>query len=241
MNDDPEGHAIFDQFNNKNALLIVERDDGYIEASPDPPYQLLTFDKRREYVKKVMKQVEGDVLCIGCGAGTYSIYLQKKGFKVLSIESSKLSIKVCKARGAKNVKLIRELRECVSFKTKFNTILALDNRFGLFRSKKGAKALFKMFYKLTYPDSMIIVESFNPYKTKDKFHLDYHKFNTDRGRMGGQIRMKLRYQRYTSKWFDYLFVSPEEMRDIVSDTGWKIRNTVKSKGPHCVYIMCKSK
>ena len=240
MNDDPEGHAILDQFNGKNAMLVVERDDGYMEASPDPYYQLLTFNKRPEYIRQAIKHINGRVLCLGCGAGTYPIYLQKNGLNVVGTESSKLSIRVCKVRGANNVRLIKELMDCRKLKDKFDTILALDNRFGLFRSKYKAKELFKMFYKLTFSDAVMIVESTNPYKTKNQFHLQYQKYNVERGRMQGQIRMKLHYQKYTSKWFDYLFVSPKEMYDIVSDTGWKVQTTIMSNGPQCIYKIFKS-
>ena len=129
--------------------------------------------------------------------------------------------------------------DCRKLKDKSDTILALDNRFGLFRSKYKAKALFKMFYKLTFSDAVMTVESTNPYKTMNKFHLRYQKYNVERGRMQVQIRMKLHYQKYASKWFDYLFLSPKEMYDIVSDTGWKVQTTIMSNGSQ-IYKICKS-
>jgi hypothetical protein len=44
----------------------------------------------------------------------------------------------------------------------------------------------------------------------------------ERGRMAGQIRMRVRYLVHRSDWFDYLMVSRDEMRSIVEGTGWRV-------------------
>ena len=48
----------------------------------------------------------------------------------------------------------------------------------------------------------IIAESNDPYRTKIKEHLDYHKLNENRGRMPGQLRIRARY----TPRFDYAMV-----------------------------------
>jgi hypothetical protein len=40
--------------------------------------------------------------------------------------------------------------------------------------------------------------------------------------MAGQARLRVRYGKIKSPWFDYLMVSPDEMADIVIGTGWYI-------------------
>jgi hypothetical protein len=47
--------------------------------------------------------------------------------------------------------------------------------------------------------------------------------NKRRGRMSGQVRIRIRYEKYKGRWFEYLMVSKEEMTQILSNTGWKIK------------------
>jgi hypothetical protein len=42
--------------------------------------------------------------------------------------------------------------------------------------------------------------------------------------MSGQIRMRARYKRFATPWFDYLMVSPQELETIVNGTGWRVTN-----------------
>ena len=57
--------------------------------------------------------------------------------------------------------------------------------------------------------------SFDPYGTKDPHDLAYHERNRRRGRLGGQIRLRVRYKAYATPWVDYLMVSFDEMEEIV--------------------------
>ncbi len=40
--------------------------------------------------------------------------------------------------------------------------------------------------------------------------------------MPGQARLRYRYLHYATPWFDYLFVSQDEMAAMLADTGWII-------------------
>ena len=78
---------------------------------------------------------------------------------------------------------------------------------------------------------MIIAETRDPYKTDNPAHLRYHERNRRRGRMGGQIRMRHRFRQYVGKWFDYLFVSKEEMKEILEGTGWTAEIFIEPEEP----------
>lgn len=41
--------------------------------------------------------------------------------------------------------------------------------------------------------------------------------------------MRVRYRKVVGEWFDYLFVSPDEMSAIVDDTDWKITDFLTSE------------
>jgi hypothetical protein len=58
--------------------------------------------------------------------------------------------------------------------------------------------------------------------------------------MSGQVRIRIRYLRYASPWFDYLLVSKPEMIGILRGTGWKVKRFIASKkGPAYVAIIEK--
>ena len=102
------------------------------------------------------------------------------------------------------------------------------NNFGLFGNFKQAKALLKVFNKITQPNALIISENADPYRTNDPAHLLYHKLNKKRGRMPGQIRIRIRFRKCIGDWFDYLLVSKSELTNILKGTGWKIKRIIDS-------------
>jgi hypothetical protein len=58
--------------------------------------------------------------------------------------------------------------------------------------------------------------------------------------MGGQLRLRIRYQQFRGNWFDYLFASTAEVRSIVEKSGWTVSDIVESLGPGYVAILKKS-
>ncbi|KPV63337.1 MAG: tellurite resistance protein TehB [Candidatus Bathyarchaeota archaeon BA1] len=185
-----------------------------------------------------MEFVKGRVLDVGCGVGRHSLYLQKKGFDVLGIDNSPLAIKVCKLRGLNKAEVVSI--EDVNFKpNSFDTIIMMGNNFGLFGSFKKARMLLKRFHKMTSENALIIAETRDPYKTDNPAHLEYHEFNKKRGRMSGQLRIRVRFEKYATKWFDYLIVSKEEMEEILKGTGWKVKEFIDSKESQYIAIIEK--
>jgi hypothetical protein len=104
----------------------------------------------------------------------------------------------------------------------------IGNNFGLFGSHNRARWLLRKLYNMTTPYAQIIAESTNPYDTTEPEHFEYHRYNRRRGRMSGQLRLRVRYKTYKTPWFDYLLVSADEMRDIVSGTGWIVARIIKA-------------
>jgi len=94
-------------------------------------------------------------------------------------------------------------------------------------------------HRITSPDALIIAESNDPYKTDDRAHFDYQKFNRKRGRMSGQIRIRVRFKKYMGEWFDYLLVSKKEMKKILNGTGWKIKKFIDSKNSMYIAVIQK--
>ncbi len=219
---------------------IVERDDGYIETDGGPAAYFMEYRKWPPEERKAMRYARGRVLDIGCGAGRHSLYLQRKGLDVTGIDNSPLATKVCKQRGLKHagVMSISQISPGLGV---FDTILMLGNNFGLFGSYQGAKRLLKKLYGITSENARIITTSNDVYKTDIPVHLKYHEMNRKRGRMAGQLRLRVRYQEYATPWFDYLMVSPEEMEDILDGTGWQISRLIDSDNSCYIAVIDKRK
>ena len=83
---------------------------------------------------------------------------------------------------------------------------------------------------MTSPQGRIIVQSLDPYDTDNPDHLAYHKYNRARGKMAGQLRIRVRYKKYVSDFFEYLLVSKDEMQQLLKGTGWEVKRFIDSKG-----------
>jgi dipeptidyl aminopeptidase/acylaminoacyl peptidase len=81
---------------------------------------------------------------------------------------------------------------------------------------------------MTSEEGRIIAASNDPYKTDNPDHLAYHAANRARGRISGQMRIRVRYKRYASPWFDWLLVSKKEMESILEGTGWVVSRYIDS-------------
>ncbi len=240
-NQDAYGEVLLAQFHRKTATCeIIERDDGYIDTGSNPGDYFNDYPKWSRAEQRAIKLAKGRVLDIGAGAGRHSLYLQRHGSDVISIDNSLGAIRVCRLRGLKKARVI-PIEMIGRFKpNSFDTIVMFGNNFGLFGSSAKARRILKEMYRITSPRGRIIVQSRDPYKTKDRNHLEYHKLNIRRGRMPCQLRIRVRFEKSVGPWFDYLFVSRNEMRNIVKDGGWKInRFIVDPKSANYIAVLVK--
>ncbi|UCE96325.1 MAG: class I SAM-dependent methyltransferase [Candidatus Bathyarchaeota archaeon] len=237
--EDAYGQEIWAFHQGREVFEIVERDDGYIDPSPHCVKNYFSkYEEWAQYQKRAMDLVKGRVLDIGCGAGRHSLFLQEKGFNVIGIDNSPLAIKVAELRGVEKAKLMAI--EGINFKPdSFDTIIMMGNNFGLFGNFIKAQKLLKKFYKMTSSSALIIADTLDPYKTDNPDHIEYHKRNREKGRMGGQVRIRIRFKKYISRWFDYLMVSKEEMNKIITGTGWRIKEFIDSEGPQYIATLEK--
>lgn len=240
ISQDAYGKQLLAQYNTQIPTAeIIERDDNYIEYGSNFGLYFSEYEGWGDIEKQVIKRAKGKILDVGCGAGRHALYLQEKGFEVTGIDNSPGAIKVCKLRGLKKA-FVRPIDKTDKFKpASFDTILMMGNNFGLFGSRENAKNILKKFALVTSPEAKIIAGTLNPYQTEYKYHLDYLKSNKRRGRMAGQIRMRVRFEKAVGEWFDYLFVSPEEMQDILSDTDWQIVEFIESGESHYFAVIGK--
>jgi SAM-dependent methyltransferase len=233
---DAIGQLNWDYLRGREAHEIIERDDGYIEVSGGPASY---FADHRDWPlreRRAMAWVRGRVLDIGCGPGRHSLWLQSEGHDVVGIDASPLTVRVARLRGLRTARVMTVSR--LGFPPKsFDTILLLGNNFGLLGDADRGRLLLRRFRTLTTGGGRIIAESMDPSKTENPDHLAYHERNRRRGRLPGQVRMRIRYRGLASAWFDYLFVSKQEMVEILRGTGWRIRKTIRSGGTAYIAVL----
>ena len=235
---DAFGQTLLDQYKDpkRSVREIVERDDNFIGADP-AKYYFTTYKDWSKLEKDGLKFVRGKVLDIGCGAGRHALYLQSKGFDVTGIDNSPLAIKVSKLRGLKKAKVL-PIQDVNKFPANsFDTVIMMFNNFGLFGSPRKAKQTLKKLYRITSKDAQIIAETRNPYDTNDPDHTSYHQFNRNRGRLGGQLRIRIRYGKLVGSWLDYWLISPKELKDLIKDTNWKIKRLLSDNNGYTMVLV----
>jgi len=218
---------------------IVERDDGLIDANiTGPAMYFAPFRRWPAHHRQAMRFVHGRVLDVGAGAGRVSLYLQERGHEVVAIDNSPGAIEVCRRRGVNEAHLLDFADVDESLGT-FDTIVMLGNNFGVFGSAAKAKRLLRRLRALTGDEARILAESrdVSHRGTADApWHVEYRRRNVERGRLPGQIRIRIRFRKFVGPWFDYPMVSPAEMRDILDGTGWELEQTIDSDDTYVAVI-----
>ena len=233
---DAFGLLLTSHFAGESCSEFIERDDGYLIATDNLAAYFAPFDDWPPRFQQAMGYVRGRVLDVGVGAGRFALYLQEQGHDVVGIDVSPGALEVCRKRGVKDVRQLAFHRIDASL-GKFDTVLMMGDNFGLFANPRRAKWMLRRLKNLTGPNARIVAESLDIYGTDKPEHLDYHARNRRRGRMAGEIRLRVRYRELIGDWFDYLMVSQTEMQEIVEGTGWRVAEFHGSEGGQYVGVI----
>jgi hypothetical protein len=230
---DAFGREIYDYFQGGGGYEIIERNDGYIDISGGPRQYFLEYEEWPPSEREAMKFATGKVL-----DRRHALYLQGQGLAVTGIDNSPLAIKVCQERGLRDCHVLPVTQVSPKIGT-FDTIMMMGNNFGLVENPTRARWLLQKFHRMTGAAGRIIAQTRDPYQTDNPDHLAYHQRNLERGRMAGQVRIRVRYRKYVSPWFDYLMVSRDEMQELLSGTRWELREWIEDAIGFSVAIIKK--
>jgi len=122
------GKAVLDYQNGNLPEDIITYSSLDEEALIPTSYLFRSFKEMPEIEQKALQSCKGDVLDIGCGAGSHSLYLQEKGHAVVALDNSKGAIETCRLRGVKHTVHSNILDYSGQ---KFDTLLLLMNGIGL--------------------------------------------------------------------------------------------------------------
>ena len=119
------------------------------------PYLFRDFSEMPKLEQKALQLAKGNILDVGCGAGSHSLYLEEKGLNVKAIDTSIAAIKVIKKRGIVNTELKPLLKETEIF----DTILLLMNGTGIFEELIQVRNYLKHLKTLLNPNGQILIDS----------------------------------------------------------------------------------
>lgn len=239
---DAFGQALKDYFAGQETREIIERDDGLIDLGPTD-YYAKPFEEWSPEAQTARALAGKRVLDVGCGAGRVPLHLESIGVECIAIDNSPGAIEVCRQRGVRDARLMafsRIDRSLVSTRDGprlLDTVVLYGNNFGLFGSFKRARWLLRRLKRLTSPDARIIAQTMDPYATDRPEHIRYHERNRKKGRMGGQVRIRIRYRTIIGSWFDYLFISQQELTSILEGTGWRVEELLHDDGSEYIAII----
>jgi SAM-dependent methyltransferase len=217
---------------------IVERDDGYISAAPSVAGYFAGFRRWPWRQREAIRYRRGQTaLDVGCGAGRVALYLQERRFHVTGIDNSPLAVRTARRRGLRDARVLPLERIHQLQANRFDTVIMFGNNFGLFSGYLRARRLLRQLHRITKPGAVLLAESIDPHQTTDAAHRHYQRANIKRGRLPGQIRIRVRYRDCAGPWFDYLLVSRHEMEEILNDTGWHAERFIGDAGSAYVAVI----
>lgn len=216
-------------------IEVIERDDGLINGAPADHY-LGEPAEWQPHDHRALRLCRGHVLDVGCGAGRVALELQRRGTAVTGLDTSPGAIKVARARGLRDT-VLNTVDAYARSAARYDTFLLLGNNVGLFENRERAPVLLAALAELAAPGARIVAQGTDPYGTTDPVHSEYHERNRARGRLGGQLRLRLRYRMLATEWFDYLVCSPAELESLLAGTRWRLKSVDDIDRPYYLAVM----
>tara|TARA_R110002049_G_scaffold309083_1_gene516677 strand:- start:1768 stop:2553 length:786 start_codon:yes stop_codon:yes gene_type:complete len=149
------GKALLDYQNGNYSVDLITSTNISEEDTLPLPYLFRDYSEMPKLEQKALQLSNGNILDVGSGAGSHSLWLQEKGLKVKAIDSSEGAIAVAKKRGVLNVELKPLLEETETF----DTILLLMNGTGIFQELTDVSKYLKHLKSLLNPKGQILIDS----------------------------------------------------------------------------------
>jgi SAM-dependent methyltransferase len=236
---DAYGQLLVATLEGGDVIEVIERDDGFISASVmGPKLYLAPFRRWPSHQRRAMRYAKGRVLDVGAGAGRVSLHLQARGQDVVAIDNSPGAIEVCRRRGVRDARLLAFDAVDDSL-GRFDTIVLFGNNFGLFGTPTKARRLLRRLHRITSDDARIIVESRDVERrgaADAPWHRHYRERNVARGRLPGQIRIRVRFRDVIGPWMDYPMVSADQLREILAGMRWCVAHLFDSDDTYVAIV-----
>ncbi len=193
------------------------------------PWLFRTFHEMPMLEQTALLLCKGDVLDIGCGAGSHTLYLQNKNLNIKAIDISEGAIKTSKERGVKNA-MIQNIWDVKN--EKYDTILALMNGVGISGSLNQLTPFLEHLKTLLQKDGQIIMDSSDViYMYKNEMG----EYNIPKGNnYYGEVTFEFKYKNQFSDKFKWLFIDSELLNKHAKEAGLQFE--LVKKGYHYDYL-----
>lgn len=224
--DDAFGQALWHWVTGERDLEVYERPDGYVEAGPGPEVYLAEFRAWTAAERAAAAYVRGAVVDVGCGAGRVALDLERRGQRVVSVDASAMAVRAARRMGAGDARVMNaeSLTRAIG---SFDTIVLFGNNFGIFGDPGRVHEVLRRWAERTGPGTRILAESTSPASGGvPTLDAAWRAHNRAERRWPGHTQLRIRYRRWATPWFWWLFVSPTEMRRLLAGTGWIQRHVL---------------
>ena len=167
----------------------------------DVPFLFRSYDEMPIIEQKALDLCKGNILDIGCGAGSHALYLQNKHFNVKAIDISTGAIETCNLRGIKNasVQNIWNLKN-----EKYDTILSLMNGIGISEKLENLTTFLMHLKTLLKAGGQILLDSSDVIYMYEEEQRESISKETEK--YYGEVTFEMVYQGQFSKLMLWLFV-----------------------------------
>lgn len=196
------------------------RDDGKSTTVPDASACFAA--PRSEVERAALATLEGRVLDLGCGAGSYTRFLEERGFDVTAIDASAGAVTVCQKRGCRDARLA-DMDSLAGVAGEFDAMICMGNTLGIGQSPRTLPQRLTSMRSLTVAGGKLLAHIRDPLTTTDPDHLTYHARNRERGVPAGLVRLRLSYRGQTGPWWELWMPTESELLPAAREAGWSAR------------------
>jgi len=210
------GEAITDYYEKKYQEDIVVQAPDFDDDFIPVPYLFRPYKEMPEIEQKALDLAFGNVLDIGCGAGSHSIYLQEeKKLTVQAIDISKGAIDICKKRGLAHA----EVQDVYTISdNQYDTLLLLMNGSGIIGKLTHIDRFFLHLNTLLKPQGQILMDSSD---IAYLFTEEDGSFWVDASAgYYGEMQYQLKYKGLISDWFDWLYIDYNTLQNAANANGF---------------------
>ncbi len=211
------GHALTDYYFHKEENVILIHSPDFEEDEIPVSWYFRSFDQMPGIEKTAMSLCKGEILDLGAGAGSHSLYLKSAGKKVTAADISEGACKVMKERGIEKV----WKGDIYSIPQKpYDTVLMMMNGIGITGTINGLEDFLDYLPKIVAGKGQLIFDSSNL----------IYLFQNDEGiaqidlneRYYGEIDFQMEYKNQKGDHFQWLYVDFDTISGMCEKRNYKI-------------------
>lgn len=226
------GIALKDAYSNASASQ--EQWAVWVNGVEDQPMPVSLFfrsyHRMKKYEKIALAHCRGKVLDLGAGAGAHALVLQKRGFSVSALESSKGACDIMRQRGVE--KVINGSWQTLEA-TKFDTALALMNGTGLAGTLDQFPIFLRKIKKQLNVGGQLLIDS-----TDISYFFEEH--NMPIHAAAGEVTYELEYKGSRGKPFQWLYLDQATMKKAATKCGFQSQVLFESDDTHYLARLVKA-